>query len=357
MPFPGPARRGSQAGLLAGLLLGGIILLGGITLLAGPIAAQEAVSVRTAPVAAFDSQHPEQPRFGPLRFVGGLQIESSDNRFGGLSGVEVSPDGRRVMLINDIGDLFTASIDYTDGVPTGLSNVTLHELIDENGKPFRSKFDSDAESLRAADGLGLSDEGLPNDLLIGFERNHRIIEYQTGANGSPRSAKAHALPKIIGGLPYNKGLEGLAVVPKGAPNAGAIVAFAESSRNADPDTIPGWMLRDDDIRDLGLERSDDFDVTDVIALPNGDLIVLERRFGILIGISMRLRRIRAADLDGPQPMAGETLFTAGMAYVIDNMEGIAVHTDDAGRTILTIVSDDNFSPLQRTLLLQFELLD
>jgi hypothetical protein len=37
----------------------------------------------------------------------------------------------------------------------------------------------------------------------------------------------------------------------------------------------------------------------------------------------------------------------------DNMEGLAV-TQEAGRTILWISSDDNLIPLQRTLLLKFE---
>jgi hypothetical protein len=38
------------------------------------------------------------------------------------------------------------------------------------------------------------------------------------------------------------------------------------------------------------------------------------------------------------------------------MEGISAHR--AGKdTVLTLVSDDNFSPIQRTLLLQFKLVE
>ena len=44
-----------------------------------------------------------------------------------------------------------------------------------------------------------------------------------------------------------------------------------------------------------------------------------------------------------------------LAYQIDNMEGIAVHRNAAGETIITLVSDDNFSAIQRNLLLQFAL--
>jgi hypothetical protein len=39
---------------------------------------------------------------------------------------------------------------------------------------------------------------------------------------------------------------------------------------------------------------------------------------------------------------------------IDNMEGLAVRRGPKGETLLYILSDDNYSPLQRTLLLMFE---
>jgi hypothetical protein len=45
-----------------------------------------------------------------------------------------------------------------------------------------------------------------------------------------------------------------------------------------------------------------------------------------------------------------------MGQEIDNMEGLGLHTNAAGETIVTLVSDDNFNPLfQRTVLLQFAL--
>ena len=52
---------------------------------------------------------------------------------------------------------------------------------------------------------------------------------------------------------------------------------------------------------------------------------------------------------------GATLIVADLGYQIDNMEGIGVHRNAPGETILTLVSDDNFSVIQRNLLLQFAL--
>jgi hypothetical protein len=42
---------------------------------------------------------------------------------------------------------------------------------------------------------------------------------------------------------------------------------------------------------------------------------------------------------------------------VDNMEGIDAHVTPEGDTMLTMISDDNFSMLQRTLLLQFKLVE
>jgi hypothetical protein len=50
---------------------------------------------------------------------------------------------------------------------------------------------------------------------------------------------------------------------------------------------------------------------------------------------------------------GRSMIEADLGYQIDNMEGISIHRTAGGETIITVVSDDNFSVLQRSLLLQF----
>ena len=52
---------------------------------------------------------------------------------------------------------------------------------------------------------------------------------------------------------------------------------------------------------------------------------------------------------------GPSIFEADLGYEIDNLEGIDAHTAADGSIVLTLVSDDNFSLLQRSLLLQFTL--
>ena len=68
---------------------------------------------------------------------------------------------------------------------------------------------------------------------------------------------------------------------------------------------------------------------------------------------MRLRRVKTAEIKPDALVDGEALLTADKVFHVDNMEGLSIHRDAAGATVFTIVSDDNFSVAQRTLLLQF----
>jgi hypothetical protein len=70
---------------------------------------------------------------------------------------------------------------------------------------------------------------------------------------------------------------------------------------------------------------------------------------------MRIRRFALSAIKPGAVLQGSTVFEADWNYQIDNMEGLAVHRTPAGETVLTLISDDNFNPLQRTLLLQFTL--
>jgi hypothetical protein len=83
------------------------------------------------------------------------------------------------------------------------------------------------------------------------------------------------------------------------------------------------------------------------------MVVLERFFTPLRGVAMRLLRVRAGDIRPEALLHGETLLEAGRGFQVDNMEGLSIHTNSAGETIFTLISDDNFSIVQRTLLLQF----
>ena len=106
-----------------------------------------------------------------------------------------------------------------------------------------------------------------------------------------------------------------------------------------------------------MKRSADYDISDAALLPAGDLLLLERRFDWSTGLGVRMRRIALADVSAGALVDGAALLEADHRYEIDNMEGLSVHRGAGGETILTMISDDNFSIIQRSLLLQFALLE
>jgi len=86
------------------------------------------------------------------------------------------------------------------------------------------------------------------------------------------------------------------------------------------------------------------------------MLLLERRYSPARGIALRIRRIPLADIKADTVLDGRSMNEADLAYQIDNIEGIAVHRNSAGEAIVTLVSDDNFSIIQRNLLLQFSVI-
>jgi hypothetical protein len=86
-------------------------------------------------------------------------------------------------------------------------------------------------------------------------------------------------------------------------------------------------------------------------------LVLERKFSLLSGIGIRIRRIALTSVAPGAVVDGPPIFDADLGHQIDNMEGIDAYVTPDGETVLTMVSDDNFSMLQRTLLLQFTLVE
>ena len=92
-------------------------------------------------------------------------------------------------------------------------------------------------------------------------------------------------------------------------------------------------------------------------LPTGDLLILERKFSWLSGLGIRIRRIPLESVAPGAVIDGPSIFEADLGNEVDNMEGIDAHVTAEGETVLTMVSDDNFSMIQRTLLLQFTLVE
>src|SRR6266478_3645549 len=119
--------------------------------------------------------------------------------------------------------------------------------------------------------------------------------------------------------------------------------------------IRGFLIGGASPGDFAVRRSSNYDVTDAALLPGGDVVLLERRFSWSSGLAVRMRRIPLGEIKPGAVVDGPVLFDVDLGYEIDNMEGLSVHRSAGGEVVLTLISDDNFSVVQRTLLLQFTL--
>lgn len=289
---------------------------------------------------------------GRLEFVGGLVLASTHKEFGGWSGAVMSDDGRRLLAISDRGNWMTADIVYDAGRPKGLANAMLGEIAGVGGQSLGRFRDRDAESVTLLDG-NLS----RGTVLIAFERNHRIGRFPVSDRGLGAPLGYLKMPSDVRKMSSNKGFEAVTVL-RGGPLRGAVVAFGEEYRDADSHHI-GWIWPGgigSEPQRLGFKNIADFAITDAASLPDGSLLVLERKFRWLEGVKARIRLIRAADVRPGAMLDGEVLLDADMLAEIDNMEALALSRNAAGRTMLTLMSDNNFNGfLQRSLLLQFTL--
>jgi len=155
-------------------------------------------------------------------------------------------------------------------------------------------------------------------------------------------------------LRYNAGLETIARAPTAGPLAGARIVVAEKSIDSQGNIFAA-VLEGPQKGVYKVRRTDEFDVTDGVFLPDGDLLLLERRFSYARGVAMRLRQIPAGDIRPGALVDGEILLEANMAYHVDNMEALDVFRRADGRLIVALMSDDNQSWIQRNLYLEFEL--
>ena len=344
---PIDARVRSVAGRRIGTVVAaGVVLGSGMACASGPkiAAAPVKIDVQASPITAFQRSDPARKRFGKLEFRGGLELTSSYRAFGGLSALRLSEGGERFLAISDKGRWFRGRILYDDGRPAGLAEVETAPALGPDGRPLSARGWYDTESI--------ADDG--DTLYVGIERVNQIVRFDYGKDGLLARGVPIAVPPEVRRLPYNKGLEALVFVRPGLPLAGTLVALSERGLDA-AGNLMGFLIGGPNPGTFSVKRIDEFDISDAALLPEGDLLVLERRFSWLTGIAMRIRRIPLSGIRPGALVDGTVLVEADMGHQIDNMEGIAVHRGPAGETVLTLISDDNFSPLQRTVLLQFTL--
>ncbi len=302
-----------------------------LTAVASSVAA-EPIDVTAASIP-LNRENTDSDMAGPFKYLGGVELSSSDRRFGGFSGLGVSTDGRRMVSISDHGAFLSADIRYgLDGKLIGIENADLGGLSDLDGTPLAGKRFSDAESMSP---------GVEGEIIISFERAHRIWRYDPGVT-KPRVLKP---PVELGALRSNSGVEALTLL-----NDGRLLAISEGD-TYENEAI-AWVSRPNGWDVMTYRTHDGFRPTGAATLPGGDVLVLERYFTVRDGVRIRIRRLSAEMIEAGVTLDAHLIVDLAPPLSIDNFEGIEVRAD-GNRAIVYLISDDNFNMLQRTLFLMF----
>lgn len=316
-----------------------LVLAALIFLILGPVPG----TVQRFPVVDRTSQHvAARPlrypagQTGMLRFVRGWRLVGSNDAFGGFSALAViGPD--RFQLMGDNG--YWTRLTLRPGGAVGAARIATLPVGD--GKSQR-KSQRDVESMifdPATRQSWVALEGINQVWRLDPELKH--IESRA------RLPEPH--------WPSNRGPEAMVRLADGRtvifsedadddPRGREALLFAGDPSEPGAKTIR--FFYDSDGKGL---------VSDAAALPDGRILLVHRRLGLYPVFTTILGIVDPADIH-----SGATLTSSAIGRVptplAENYEGAAIAARD-GRTFLWLVSDDNFNSWQRSLLVEFELVN
>lgn len=308
-----------------------LVVRAGLSLALMGLAACAAVATaKPGPIAGADYAIGIESRHVPLgiggaelasgvRYAGGLVLRGASLH--GLSDVKI--EGDRAWAVSDFGDLIRFDIRLDrNGRLAAAANAVSRPLTGPDGAVLTPKANADAE------GLALLSDGR---VLVSFERDHRIWSYGVGANDRPMAVTRPDAP-----FPDNEGMEGLATGPDGS-----WLALGEGGG--------AWLCRPATCIAVGdgLTPADDFRFTGTDRDPAGGWFVVERYYSPPLNMAVRVRRL------SPEGVLSAPIIQLRPPASTDNFEGVAAVPTATG-VRLYMLSDDNANPLQKTLLLAFD---
>ena len=305
------------------------------TLVSVPAQAQDEIFALTKPVD-IDQVNPDANEVGELIYRGGVEIEPGEEKIGGISSLEWNEEESRFYAVDDEGHWLTIEPDELDGRLIDVLDLARGELGDERGRRLRDKERADSEAItRAPDG----------GWLVTFEREHRVWRYADfdGAAEPATSAEAAAALDLVSTADPNGGLETFAY---GSQTMIACGEWAEAGRANCVYGSMGGVTRFELAAPPPLAEHGGAP-TDATCADDDTCYVLFRSYKPGEGN-------RAAIVELAPDAEPRVLATFLPPLTLDNFEGLAVR-EQFGKRYLYVISDNNFSDNQRTLLMKFEI--
>lgn len=268
------------------------------------------------------------------RFVGAFRWTSADDALGGVSGIELEPDGLGFTAITDRGGWVRGRLTRdAEGKVTAVTAGPVQPLFARARAPL-------LKGRQDAEGLAIAPDGTA---YVSFERIARVLRYSS----IDATAQNLPTPPAFAAFGANSALEALAIGPDGA-----LYTLPERSGGMTR-PFPVWRFRDGAWdQPFAIPRRGGFLPVAADVGPDGRFYLLEREFHGLAGFASRVRSFALG-----AALSDERTELQSSPGLHDNLEGLAVWRDRTGAIRLTMVSDDNFLFVQRTEIVDYRLGD
>jgi len=280
-----------------------------------------------------------------VRLLGAVRLPSRSIdgiKLGGLSDLAWDEQTELLYAVGDGGQLFHLRPLFSEGMLSDVEIVAAFSLRDRRNRPLRSPW-ADAE------GLSVIHNGTSFDLLISFEAKPRIERYSREGIW----LGAESLPPVLTNIRYyanpNKALEAVAVHPRWG-----VVVGTEHTPRKGRNKFTFIHSLSEKYWSYPLYKAPNSALVAMEVLPDGSLLTLERAFVTLtqpLIISLRLTHL-SENTFRPLQVYTVAAFDTSQGWLLDNFEGLTRYRDHR----FFMISDDNHSILQSTLLVYFELL-
>ncbi|HRY15129.1 MAG: esterase-like activity of phytase family protein [Candidatus Competibacteraceae bacterium] len=290
--------------------------------------------------------------YAGIRLLGALRLartEINGQRLCGLSGLAWDEDAGILYILSDFGALFHLRPEFNQqGHLTRIQPVAAYPLRDARDRPLRFPY-NDAEGLAIRQG----DNAIQGDteLLISFERRPRVVCYAPTGHWRGDEKLPAPLRNRRRYRDENQALEAITFHPRW----GLLVGTEAPLRNEPADQVRLFQLDGGHSWSYPLAPALGSALVAMEALPNNDLLTLERAFVAPLRpliISLRRTSLPTPGEATPLTVADVAVFDSSQGWLLDNFEGLTHHREQR----FFMISDDNCSAWQSTLLVYFALL-
>lgn len=294
---------------------------------------------RSAPPAVDDRQElriiplgVERQSIGRMQLVGAWELRSPSSHFHGYSAL-AALDGGNLLALSDRGRLLRFSAPGRGGGPPRLGWFSVTTKGDDK---------------RLADIEAMTRDRATGRLWAAYEGSN-LIERR-----DPDGGVRQVQPEAMRDWSDNSGPEAMIRLADGR-----FIVLSEGSARWTEDGSPGLLFPADPVEGAEPLRfrfvpPSGSRAVDMAQLPDGRVLILTRsiEWGLPPGFSSKLVLADPADILAGGDWAGTVVAEISEPLPTENYEGLAVVAGVGGETVVWLISDDNRSIFQRTLLLK-----